>query len=152
MNRKLFRSCTLIGAVGALGVLASCGENTVSPNGGLAPAGPSFTATVPFNNGGVCMADDGVAAPTGTIDGVKNGDRIATTTLTSYQLPDGQGGFLPPVIFNPGDVVNCNAGDPIKLNLNARLEETANSARSDIGIWIATDGGLVRFRLNVIRP
>jgi hypothetical protein len=151
MNRNFFRTCTLIGALGAL---AACGESTVGPKSEIAPSGPSFTATVPFNNGGVCMADDAVAAPTGTIDGVKNGDdpltatnctsndvRIATTTLNSYRLSDGQGGFLPPVTFNPGDIVNCNEGDQIVLNLNAKLEETANSARSDIGIWIATDGG-----------
>jgi len=153
MNRNLFRSCTLIGAIGALGVLASCGENTVGPKSGMAPSGPSFTATEPFNGPGVCMANDAVAAPTGTIDGVKNGDNpltatnctsndvaIATTTLVSYQLPDGQGGFTAPIPYNGGTVA-CNDGDPIKLNINARLEETANSARSDIGIWIATDGG-----------
>ena len=153
MNRNLFRSCTLIGAIGALGVLASCGENTVSPKSGMAPSGPSFTATEPLNGPGVCMANDAVAAPTGTIDGVKNGDSpltatnctsndvaIATTTLVSYQLPDGQGGFTAPIPYSGGTVA-CNDGDPIKLNINARLEETANSARSDIGIWIATDGG-----------
>ena len=89
MNRNIFRTCTLIGAVGVLGVVASCGENTVSPKSGMAPSGPSFDATVPFNNGGVCMADDGVAAPTGTISGVKNGDDPLTATPTRRTRPPG---------------------------------------------------------------
>jgi len=154
MNKNLFRTCTLIGAIGAIGALASCGENAVSPKSEMAPSGPSFSATEPFNNGGVCMGEDAVAAPTGTIPGVKNGGdplkafnctsndvKIARTNLISYQTSDLNGNFGPVTTYNAGDNVTCLVGTTIKLNLTAELDETASSARTDIGIWIATDGG-----------
>jgi len=154
VNRNSFRTCTLIGAIGTLSVLASCGESSVGPKAPISPVGPSFSATEPFNNGGQCMGDDAVDAPTGTIPGVKNGGdplkafnctsndvSIARTNLISYQTSDGQGNFGPVTPYNPGDNVTCSVGTPIKLNLTAELDETANSERTDIGIWIATDGG-----------
>ena len=63
MKRNLFRSCTLIGAVGVLGVLASCGENpTTSPRlpSPLAPAGGPNEAKFDGLNGesGNCLAKD----------------------------------------------------------------------------------------------
>jgi len=66
---------------------------------------------------------------------------IATATVVSYQVTLADGTFGPVTPFNPGDNVSCLAGTPIKLNINARIEETAASARSDVGVWIATDGG-----------
>jgi uncharacterized repeat protein (TIGR01451 family) len=154
MNRNFFRTCTLLGAIAAVGVLASCGESSVGPKAPISPAGPSFDATVPFNNGGQCMGDDAVDAPTGTVPGVKNGGdplkavnctsndvKIARTNLISYQTSDGQGNFGPVTAYNAGDNVTCLVNSPIKLNLTAELDENANSERTDIGIWIATDGG-----------
>jgi uncharacterized repeat protein (TIGR01451 family) len=154
MNRNFFRTCTLLGAIGAIGVLASCGESSVGPKSEMAPSGPSFNATQPFNNGGACMGNDAVAAPTGTIPGVKLGGdplkafnctsndvRIARTNLLSYQTSDLNGNFGPVTQYNAGDNVTCLVGTNIKLNLTAELDETASSGRTDIGIWIATDGG-----------
>ena len=153
MNRTLFRTCL---TAGAIGLLASCGGDATAPREtGIAPTVPSYDATTAFNNPGQCMADDAVRAPTGTISGVKFGDdpatvlnctsqdvKIATASVSSYQLADENGNFSgTPIPYNPGDNVTCNDGRLIKLTMSTKLNETANSARADIGIWIATDGG-----------
>ena len=151
MNRNFFRTCSM---AGALALLAACGENAVGPNGALSPKGPSFNASVPFNNNGVCMADDAVAAPTGTVPGVKQGDdpltatnctsndvNIATTNLISYRLADEDGNFSGTPILYTGQNVACVENQGVELTLSAELDETATSERFDIGVWIATDGG-----------
>ena len=151
MKRNFFRNCT---GIGVLALLAACGETAVGPNGTLSPTGPSFGSIVPFNNNGVCMGDDAVAAPTGTIPGVKNGSdpidatgcqsndvRVARTTLVSYRLADANGNYSGQPIPYTGQNVSCVEGQGVELTLTADLEETANSERYDIGIWIATDGG-----------
>jgi len=153
MHRNLFRSCT---TAGAIALLVSCGGDTTAPNTGIAPTPvPSYNATTPFNNAGQCMADDAVRAPTGTISGVKFGDdpatalnctsqdvKIATATVTNYLIADANGNFSgTPIPYNPGDNVTCTVNRRIQLTMSAKLNETASSARSDIGIWLATDGG-----------
>ena len=151
MKRIQMRTITL-GA--ALAAFAACSDNPTvvqTPRPGVKPM---YNATVPFNNNGVCMNNDAVAAPTGTISGVQQGDspigvsnctsqdvKIAQANILSYQVTDANGNFGPVITFHPGDVVSCIAGSPIKLNLSAQLDETSTSARTDVGIWIATDGG-----------
>jgi len=101
------------------------------------------------------MADDAVRAPTGTIAGVKFGDdpatalnctsqdvKIATAQVINYLLANADGSYTgTPIPYNPGDNVTCNKDQGIRLTMSAKLNETASSARSDIGIWIAADGG-----------
>jgi hypothetical protein len=101
------------------------------------------------------MADDAVRAATGTISGVKFGDdpltasnctsndvRIATATVTNYLLADADGNFTgTPIPFDSTTNVTCTQDQRIQLTMSAKLTETAASTRSDIGIWLATDGG-----------
>jgi hypothetical protein len=151
MNRNFFRTCSTIGALAAL---AACGESAVGPNSNLSPSGPSFTASVPFNNNAACMGDDAVAAPDNTVPGVKNGSdplsaanctsqdvKVARTDLISYRLGDENGNFSGIPIPYTGQEVSCTRGQAVELTLTAELDETSTSTRHDIGIWIATDGG-----------
>ena len=81
MNRNFFRTCTLIGAVGVLGVLASCGENpTGAPTGGPSPlaptAKPALGVAVNLNGSdGVCLARD--AFLSGAVSGVNDDQDLA---------------------------------------------------------------------------
>ncbi|HEX7979464.1 MAG TPA: hypothetical protein VF461_12740 [Gemmatimonadaceae bacterium] len=154
MNRKLFRTAGTL--AGVIGLLMSC---TDTPTGthttALTPAAPSFTRDSAFNNSGQCMANDAVRAPSGTISGVKFGDdpatvlnctsqdvKIATALVNSYRIADSAGNFSgAPIQYNPGDNVSCIKDRKIELTMSAKLNETASSTRSDIGIWLATDGG-----------
>jgi hypothetical protein len=154
MRLNLFRACALAGALGAF---VACSDSpTTAPRTGAVPTQkPSYNASTGFNDAGKCMADDAVAAPTGTISGIKFGDdpatasnctsqdvKIATATLSSYLLADENGNFSgTPIPYNPGDHVTCTVGQRIQLTMAAKLNETATSARADIGVWIATDGG-----------
>ena len=153
MNRKFFRKCAFAGAIG---LFAAC---TDTPTGmrtaPLIPAAPSLARDSAFNGLGKCMADDAVRAPTGTISGVKFGDdpttvlnctsqdvKIATALVASYRIADAAGTFSgTPIPYNAGDNVSCIVNRKIELTMSAKLNETASSTRSDIGIWIATDGG-----------
>jgi uncharacterized repeat protein (TIGR01451 family) len=153
MNRKFFRTGTLAGVIG---LLMSCTDTpTGTPTAALTPNAPSFTRDSAFNNGGQCMANDAVRAPSGTISGVKFGDdpatvlnctsqdvKIATALVASYRIADAAGNFSgTPIQYNPGDNVSCIKDRKIELTMSAKLNETASSTRSDIGIWLATDGG-----------
>jgi len=153
MNRKFFRKCALAGAIG---LFAACSDTpTGTRTAPFTPAAPSFARDSAFNGLGKCMADDAVRAPTGTISGVKFGDdpttvlnctsqdvKIATALVASYRIADAAGNFSgTPIPYNAGDNVSCIVNRKIELTMSAKLNETASSTRSDIGIWIATDGG-----------
>ena len=154
MNRKFFRKCALAGAIGTFAACTDSPTSAPTPRT-EPPAFPAFTATTAFNDSGQCMADDAVRAPTGTIKGVKLGDdlttvtnctsqdvKIATALVSSYRIADSLGVFSgAPIQYNAGDNVTCTQDRKIELTMSTKLNETASSARSDIGIWIATDGG-----------
>jgi uncharacterized repeat protein (TIGR01451 family) len=154
MNTKFVRKCALAGAIGLFAACTDSPTSTSSPRT-EAPAFPAYTATTAFNNSGQCMADDAVRAPTGTIKGIKFGDdptsatnctsqdvKIATALVSSYRIADSLGVFSgAPIPYNAGDNVTCIQDRKIELTMSTKLNETASSARSDVGIWIATDGG-----------
>ena len=60
---------------------------------------------------------------------------IETAVVTEYSL-DATTYF--PV---PAGGIECPAGSPIFLNVQLVIVESANSPRTDIGIWASTDGG-----------
>jgi hypothetical protein len=43
-----------------------------------------------------------------------------------------------------GAPIACQEGTSIFVRMNAHVKETATSERTDIGVWIATDGGNAR--------
>jgi hypothetical protein len=162
MKRNLFRSCTLIGAVGVLGVLASCGENpTTSPRlpSPLAPAGGPNEAKFDGLNGesGNCLAKDAWLA--GHTTGVNDSLDLAKQTSSGFTsctandisiagatIPpgamislDGGTNFIP---YSPP--IACTKGQTIIIDVSVDLAETAESARSDIGVWIGLDGSNAR--------
>ena len=156
MNRNFFRSCTLIGAVGMLGVLASCGENpTGAPTGGpspLAPTAKPALGLIQNINGadGVCLARD--AFLSGAVSGVNDDQDLAdpTKNCTANDVSVASADILAYSFngtdFTPytGQPIQCIEGDPIFLDLKANLKETATSTRTDIGVWIGTNGGNAR--------
>ena len=105
------------------------------------PLGPSPSAIVPetpafllTSEGGQCMFDDyaDFAETGGTPTCTTNDIRIARTEVTSV---DGQA-------FDPeSDELLCGAGQTVELGITLFLEETADSDREDVGIWIAEDEG-----------
>ncbi|MFL5618108.1 MAG: hypothetical protein ACJ79A_06920, partial [Gemmatimonadaceae bacterium] len=154
MNRNLFRSCTIAGTIG---LFAACTDTpTSAPTPRIGPTDtPAYDASTPFNNAGQCMADDAVRVASNTISGVKFGDdpltatnctsndvRIATAQVINYLLADSLGNFSgTPIPFDSTTNVTCTVNQGIQLTMSAKLNETASSTRSDIGIWLATDGG-----------
>ncbi|MFL5619064.1 MAG: beta strand repeat-containing protein [Gemmatimonadaceae bacterium] len=157
MNRNFFRTCTIAGAIGLFGLIAACTDTpTSAPTPRIGPTEtPAYDASTPFNNAGQCMADDAVRAPNSTIPGVKFGGdpltasnctsndvRIATAQVINYLLADSLGNFSgTPIPFDSTTNVTCTVNQGIQLTMSAKLNETATSTRSDIGIWLATDGG-----------
>ena len=160
MNRNFFRACTTIGA---LALLAACGDNpTSAPT--LSPSDkPALGLTDPLNQSdGVCLARD--AYLSGAVNGVNddqdladpeksctaNDITIATADILEYSL-DGVT-YLP---YTPGAIA-CDEGSDIFVKLNAHVKENAESERTDIGVWIATDGGNARTgtcnQYNLIAP
>ena len=154
MNRNLFRACTLIGAVGVLGVLASCGENPTGAGSPvpLAPTAKPALGLIENLNGpdGACLAKD--AFLSGEVSGVNdsldlanpaqnctaNDVKVASADIISFSFNGTD------FTTYTGQAIQCIEGDPIFLELKANLEETATSTRTDIGVWIATDGGNAR--------
>jgi hypothetical protein len=137
----------------ALGVvtlfIVACSEATRNP---VAPdassAVPRFGETDPFNGPGACMGDDGVAANTAAgpgnalVSGLNDATKfvceanevfLATTSVTSATTSQGT--------FGANDNITCVRGEFIQVSLNAQVQQSASSQRTDIGVWIATDGG-----------
>src|SRR5215204_3741266 len=118
-------------AVGALGFfVASCDSERPTAVQPSAP-GPLFNAATPPNGTGQCMVDDNNRwGPGGPINCTSNDIEIANVIVTQV---NGQ-------TYNGTDPIRCT-GATVTLTMSLVLEETANSAREDVGIWIATDGG-----------
>ena len=131
----------------ALLVIAACmGSDTKAPPTAAVPEGPSLGVTDPFNDQGNCLAADVVAAPEGfTGPSLVSGHctsqdiKIATADVLEYSF-DGTT-FLP---FDPANPISCEESTPIFLRINAHVKETATSERTDVGVWIAQDGGNAR--------
>ena len=138
MNRNFFRTCTLIGA---LGLLAACGDSPTSAPTLSPSSGPSLGLTDPLNEtDGACLAED--AFLSGAVNGVNDADdladpeksctandiSIATADILEYSL-DGVT-FLP---YTPGAIA-CDEGSDIFVKLNAHVKENAESERTDIGV------------------
>jgi uncharacterized repeat protein (TIGR01451 family) len=146
MNRNFLRTCTTIAA---LGLLASCNDRaTTAPSAiSLAPTDPSFAAGVPFNDEGVCLAAD--AFRSGFTSGVNSENSLLadpTKSCTSNDVRVAQADIISfsfdGVDFTTytGQEVTCAVDQPIFVKVAAHLEETATSARSDIGIYIGLNG------------
>ena len=146
MNRTFLRVCTTIGA---LALLASCNDRvTTAPSTtGLAPTDPNFAAALPFNDEGVCLAAD--AYLSGFTSGVNSENSLladSTKSCTSNDVRVAQADIISysfdGVDFTTytGQQVTCNIDQPIFVKVAAHLEETATSARSDIGIYIGLNG------------
>lgn len=146
MKRNLIRTCTTLAAVA---LLVSCNDRvaTAPTQTGVSPTDPRFSATDPFNDEGVCLAADaylsgftsGVNSETSLADSTKsctsNDVRVAQADIISYSF-DG----VTYKTYNPDSTPTCNVGDPLFVKVAAHLQETATSARSDIGIWVGLNG------------
>jgi hypothetical protein len=122
-------------------IAVACSEASKNP---VAPtefsAVPRFAAVNPANGIGACMGNDAFASgftsglgSATSLNCTANDIEIALATFTEATI-NGQ-------TYHAGDVISCNAGDSIDLVMDAQLLQNANSARTDIGIWIARDGG-----------
>ncbi|HEX8943545.1 MAG TPA: hypothetical protein VF785_10435, partial [Gemmatimonadaceae bacterium] len=146
-------------AVGWLAVACN-NDATVAPK--VAPGTPLFSATVPFNNNGECLAYDAWAS--GFTNGVTDSTTLADPTqhCTSEDVKIAHTHLLQfstdSVNFTDynGQTITCQEGSKVFVHLLAHVDETATSARSDIGIWISTDGGNARTGLcnhyNLVAP
>ena len=146
MLSKLSRKPILSLAVLALTVAACTDTVTRDVTAPSKVNGPNLAADQPFNDQGACLAADVLAAPAGfdspslasghcTAEDIK----IATADVLEYSF-DGST-FIP---FNPATPISCVETTPIFLRINAHVVETATSERTDIGVWIAQDGGNAR--------
>ena len=146
MLSKLSRKPILSLAALAL-IVAACGESTTPPpTSPVAPNGPNLAAIDPFNSLGNCLAADVAAAPAGFDDPslatghcTANDIRIATADVIEYSFNGTD--FFP---FDPANPISCVETQPLFLRINAHVKETATSERTDIGVWIAQDGGNAR--------
>ena len=146
MNRNFLRACTTIGA---LALLASCNDRvTTAPSATpLAPTDPSFGAIDEFNDEGVCLAAD--AYRSGFTSGVNSETSLLADSTKSCTSNDVRVAQADIISFSfdgvdyttyTGQEVTCNLNQPIFVKVAAHLEETATSARSDIGIYIGLNG------------
>ena len=148
MNRNFIRTCTTIGA---LALLAACGDSLTSTPSLSPSAKPALLENDPLNLAdGFCLAKDAwlADATTGVNDSLDLADpgqhceandiSIATADILEYSL-DG-------VTFFPyvAGAITCDEGSDIFVKLNAHVKENSESARTDIGVYIATDGGNAR--------
>jgi len=145
MTRNLLRTCTTIAA---LALLASCNDrSTTAPSPiGIAPGDPNYSASIPFNDEGACLAADaynggfttGVNSVTTLADPTKsctsNDVRVAQADIIEFSF-DGDN-----FTTYTGQEVTCAENTPLFVRVAAHLEETATSARSDIGIWVGLNG------------
>ena len=132
--------------------VAACTDSKDKAPTGPRPNAPTFDVNDPSNGTGSCFSADVYKA--GFLQQLKdslgqnslesggctaNDVRVAQAIINSYSVNGG-----PPIQFVKGDTVGCNSGDVLSINMNARVAETATSQRTDIGIWIANDGGNAR--------
>ncbi len=146
--KKYYRHAVPIAVIALF--VAACSELTKNPVAPATPEGPAYSATEPFNDTGACLAKD--AYLSGFTSGVNdsldladpkqnctsNDIRIARADVKQYSLNGTD------FITFTGQPIACNAGQTILVTMDAILQETATSERTDIGIWIATDGGNAR--------
>jgi hypothetical protein len=133
-------------------IVAACSEAAKNP---IAPtefsAVPLSGLLTPGPNGenGKCLAYDAFAS--GKVSGVNDSLDLASGHCTSNDINIAVA-VLGGVSFDGGQTytaytgqsITCNPGDTIFAQMSALLDETATSARTDIGVWIATDGGNAR--------
>jgi hypothetical protein len=142
MKRNI-RSCTL--GLLLAGFAAACGDNPM-PTQELIPPDyvPQFGATTPANGTGACMGEDayasgntsGLGSPN-ALNCTSNDIYLAQATVTEYST-DGGATFQ---TVAPGQFITCAQGQTFQAKVVAQLGQSANSMRTDIGVWIATDGG-----------
>ena len=151
MQRKAIWGWSVAVVVGLLAIGACNDDTPVGPNGKAAPTTPSllFANGDNFNGTGACLAHD--AAYAGFTSGV-NGDttvlasshctakdiKVAHADLISYST-DGTN-----FTDYSGQSVACNEGDTLWVHLHTDIHQTDNSQRTDIGMWVAVDGGNAR--------
>jgi uncharacterized repeat protein (TIGR01451 family) len=129
----------------ALLTIVACTESSVKPppTAPKVPNGPNLAADVPFNDQGNCIGEDyaaggGGGSITETKGCTANDIAVGRAELLEYSF-DGTTYFP----FT-GATVECDAGSPVFLRIRAFLVETATSTRSDIGVWVANNGGTAR--------
>ncbi|HEY8164774.1 MAG TPA: hypothetical protein VIF83_04395, partial [Gemmatimonadaceae bacterium] len=136
------------GALVVVAIIAiACSEAAKNP---VAPGEdsyvPLYSATTPFNNSGRCLAADAFLA--GKTSGVNDSSDLATGHCTSQDIKiaiaqldsfstDGGATFT----AYTGQRITCNPGETIPAKMRAVIDETATSARTDIGVWIGLNGG-----------
>jgi hypothetical protein len=136
------------GALVVLAIIAiACSEaakNPVAP--GEYSAVPLYSATTPFNNSGRCLAADAYLG--GKTSGVNDSLDLASGHCTSQDIKiavaqldsfSTNGGAT--FIAYTGQTITCNPGETIPAKMRAVIDETATSARTDIGVWIGLNGG-----------
>ena len=132
--------------------MAACNDETTGPNSKAPPTTPSllFANGDNFNGTGACLAHD--AAFSGYTNGV-NGDTTVLAGTTHCVANDIGVAHADLISFSTngtdftdytGQSVTCNEGDSLWVHLHTDLHQTDNSERTDIGLWIAVDGGNAR--------
>ena len=137
--------CTLV-AVFGLFTLA-CSE----PPAGIrddpsASSHPLFGESTPFNNAGQCLGDDAVTwyqlvsglnetSSPSDLNCTSN-DVEVTSVVATQMLVNGTW-----VNLGANNPISCTEGEVISIRATATLSDNASAGRSDVGLWIGTDGG-----------
>jgi hypothetical protein len=133
-----------LGAFAALAVLVvACTESDKKPvTGPETVSGPSYGLTDPFNAGDKCLAADAFLSgfTSGVSDSLKLADPKKSCTANDIRIASAIVDSISTDGVNyvkfAGQNTQCNEGDPLFLQMAARVDETSTSQRTDIGIWI----------------
>src|SRR5688572_6703361 len=132
----LMKAVARLMVLGGLGLYAlACTESPTTPSKDVVyPITDPLSA---FNSAGQCFGDDAVDFAN-LISGMGNQPEDvgcnSKDIAIAIALGVPQGG-------QQGDAVMCTPNTNVTLDLTAFLDQSAESAREDIGIWVATDGG-----------
>ena len=127
-----FKRWLVLGSLaGGLALVGGCtsDSNTAQPTqDSWAPSTPGVTLLVE----GTCMGDDAVNYP-GNVSGFGTDPNAFNCTANDIRIANAR--------TESGAPIRCVEGETISPLIVADVIETATSVRSDIGIWIAEDGG-----------
>ena len=90
-----------------------------------------------------CLGDDALAS--GLTSGIKSAEDMNCTsndiTLDQFSILAYSSDGITFTAFNPSSPITCISGQTLFVQSAAVLSQTASAARTDIGLWLATDGG-----------
>lgn len=156
MQKKTLLKWSVAVVVGLLAIGACNDDTAVGPNGKAAPTKPSFLVDNNFNGSGNCLAQDAydggaVSSPSTLADTGRGGGctandiRVAHADLISWGLGSGPGkDTLATTEYDPANPPTCKEGDSLYVHLHSDIQQTTSAERTDIGIWVANDGGFAR--------